>query len=110
MRAKSLKYLVAFLAVMTLVIPAVAKDITKGVTILNETKIAGKILKPGDYNFKISDTKLIIEVNHKVVAEVAGHWTPGDTKWDADEFRSGPDGQVQEIRLMGEKGVFIVGQ
>jgi hypothetical protein len=110
MRAKSLKYLVAFLAVIALVVPAFATGVNKSVTIDNDTKIAGKTLKPGDYQFRITDNKLIIEVNRKVVVEAAGHWTPRDSKWDSDEFISGPDGQVQEIHLMGEKGVFIIGQ
>ncbi len=108
MRTKSLSFLVALLAAVALIVPAFAKDFNKGVTINNETKIAGKDLKPGDYSFKVSDTKLTIEMNHKVVAEVTGHWEARDTKSDADEFISGPDGQVQEIHLMGEKGAFIV--
>jgi hypothetical protein len=108
MRAKSLKSLVAFLAVMALVVPALAKDINRIVTITTETKIAGKTLKTGDYTFKISDNKLTIEVNHKVVAEASGKWEPRDSKWPANSLVTGADGQVQEVRLAGEKGVFIV--
>jgi hypothetical protein len=110
MQAKSIKYLVAFLAVIALIVPAFAKGINKSVTLDGETKIAGKILKPGDYEFRIDDNKLTIEVNRKVIVEVPGRWTPGDIKWDNDEFKTGADGQVQEIHFMGEKGVFIVGQ
>jgi hypothetical protein len=108
MRAKSLKSLVAVLAVMALVVPAFAKDINRIITLSSETKIAGKTLKAGDYTFKVSDNKLTIEVNHKVVAESAGRWEPRDSKWSANSLVTGADGQVQEVRLAGEKGVFIV--
>jgi hypothetical protein len=100
--------MVAFLAVMALVVPAFAKDINKGVTLDDSIKIAGKTIKPGDYNFRVTDNKLTIEMNHKVVAEVAGRWESRDVRSDADEFKTGADGQVVEVHLMGEKGAFIV--
>ena len=102
MFAKSLKYFAAFLVAAALLVPAFAKNINKIITVSSETKIAGKTLKPGDYTFKVSDNKLTIEVNHKVVAEIAGRWEPRDSKWSADSLVTGPDGQVQEVRLGGE--------
>ncbi len=108
MFVKSLKSLFALLVLMALVVPAFAKSINKIITVNDETKIVGKTLKPGDYTFKINDNKLTIEVNHRVVAEAAGRWEPRDSKWDADQLVTGPDSQVQEIRLSGEKGVFII--
>jgi hypothetical protein len=108
MRAKSLRSLVAFLAVMALVVPAFAKDINRIISLPNQTKIAGKTLKAGDYAFKVSDTKLTIEMNNKVVAEAAGHWEPRDKKVASDGFSAGADGQVREVHFSGEKRVFIV--
>jgi hypothetical protein len=108
MRWNSLKNIVALFVVMALAIPAFARDINRIVSLTDETKISGKTLKAGDYTFKVADNKLTIEVNHKVVAEAAGRWEPRDSKWPANAFVTGADGQVQEIRLAGEKGVFIV--
>ena len=108
MRFKSLKYVVALLALMAFAIPSFAKDINRIITLNSETKIAGKTLKTGDYTFKVSGNKLTIEVNHKVVAEASGRWESRDSKWSADSLVSGADGQVQEVRLEGEKGVFII--
>ncbi|HEV3220855.1 MAG TPA: hypothetical protein VGZ48_13880 [Candidatus Acidoferrales bacterium] len=108
MRSKSLRSLVAFLAVMALVVPAFARDINRIVSVPNQTKIAGKTLKAGDYTFKVSDNKVTIELNHKLVAEASGRWEPRDSKWASDSLVVGADGQVREIRFGGEKRVFIV--
>jgi hypothetical protein len=108
MLAKSIKSLLALLAVMMLVAPVFAKGINKIITVNIETKIAGKTLKPGDYTFKIDGDKLTVEVNHKVIAEASGKWEPRDAKWHDDTLVAGADGQVQEVRLSGEKGVFII--
>jgi hypothetical protein len=108
MRAKSLRSLVAFLAVVAFVVPAFAKDINKVMTFPNQTKIAGKTLRGGDYTLKVSDTKLTIEMNSKVVAEATGSWEPRDKKVATDGFLAGADGQVQEVHFSGEKRVFIV--
>jgi hypothetical protein len=108
MRAKSLRSLVSFLAVLALVVPAFAKDINKVISLPDQTKIAGRTLKGGDYTFKVSDTKMTIELNNKVVAEAAGRWEPRDKKVATDGFSTGADGQVLEVHFSGEKRVFIV--
>ncbi len=108
MFTKSLKSLFALLVVMVLLVPAFAKGINKTVTLSDDTKIAGKTLKPGDYTFKVDNNKLTVEVNHKVVAEASGRWEPRESKWEVNSLVTGADGQVQEVRLSGEKGVFVV--
>ncbi len=108
MVAKTLRSLVSFLVVMALVVPAFAKDINKVLALPDQTKIAGKTLKGGDYTFKVTENKVTIEINRKVVAESAGHWEPRDNKSADDGFITGDDGQVQEIHFSGEKRVFIL--
>lgn len=109
MRSKSLKCLVAVLALAALVIPSFAKPLTKMVTLTGPQKIAGKELREGDYKFKVDDNKVVVEFRNKVIAEASGKWEPRDTKWEADSFVSGSDGQVQEIRFAGEKRSFVIG-
>jgi hypothetical protein len=108
MRAKSLKSLIAILAVMALTLPAFAKEINKVITLPNQTKIAGKTLKGGDYTFKVNDTKLTITMNNKVFAEATGRWEPRDKKVAADGYSLGSDGQIQEVYFSGEKRAFVV--
>jgi len=108
MLAKSLKYFMAFLFAAALVVPAFVKEINKIITLSGETKIAGKTLKAGDYTFKVTGDKLTIEVNHKVVAEASGKWEPRDSRWTSDSLVTGTDGQVQEVRIGGEKGTFVL--
>ncbi|HUK29671.1 MAG TPA: hypothetical protein VLV89_01070 [Candidatus Acidoferrum sp.] len=108
MHLKHLRSLAALLMVMALVVPAFARDINKIVEVPDQTKIAGKVLKAGDYTFKVNDNKVTVESKGKVVVEAAGRWEPRDTKCASDSFVTGADGQVREIRFAGEKRVFIV--
>jgi hypothetical protein len=108
MRAKSLKSVVAFLVLLAFIVPAFAKEINRTISLPDQTKIAGKTLKRGDYTFKVSDTKLTIEMNNKVMAEATGRWEPRDKKVATDGFSTGADGQVQEVHFAGEKRVFVV--
>ena len=108
MHSRYLKFVVTVLAVMAFVIPAFAKDINKTISLPDQTKIAGKTLKGGDYSIKVSETKLTIAMNNKVVVEAAGRWEPRDKKVAADGFSTGSDGQISEIHFSGENRVFLV--
>ena len=108
MHSRILKSLVSFVAVMALIFPAFAKDINKVITLPDQTKIAGKTLKGGDYTVKVTENKLTVELNRKVVVEAAGHWEDRANKSSEDGFETGPDGQVNEIHFSGEKRIFIV--
>jgi hypothetical protein len=108
-RMNSLKSLIAVLALGVLVMPAFAKPVSKVITIVDNQKIAGKQLKNDDYTFKVDDTKMVVELRNKVVAEVTGHWEPRDKKYDGNAVLSGADGQIIEIRFSGEKRAFVIG-
>jgi len=96
------------LALSVLVIPAFAKPVVKTITITSSQKIAGKELKSAEYTLRVDDTKLTVELRHKVVAEATGRWEPRDRKNDADTLVAGPDGQILELRFSGEKRVFVI--
>jgi hypothetical protein len=108
MHSKYLRPLVAFFVVMALVIPTFARDLNRIVAVPDQTKIAGKVLKAGDYTFKVNDNKVTVESRGKIVAEATGRWEARDSKWSSDSFVTGADGQVREIRFAGEKRVFVV--
>ena len=109
MRKNGWKSVVAVLALATIVSPAFAKPISRVITMAADQKIAGKQLNHDDYTFVVDDTKLVVELRHKVVAEVAGKWEPRDQKYDGNTVVSGADGQILEVRFSGEKRAFVIG-
>ena len=84
MRKNSWKSVVAVFALAMIVSPAFAKPISRTITMAADQKIAGKKLNHDDYTFVVDDTKLVVELHHKVVAEVTGRWEPRDQKYDGE--------------------------
>jgi hypothetical protein len=109
MRKNSWKSVVAVFALAMIVSPAFAKPISRTITMAADQKIAGKKLNHDDYTFVVDDTKLVVELHHKVVAEVTGRWEPRDQKFDGNTVVSGADGQILEVRFSGEKRAFVIG-
>ncbi len=109
MRKNSWKSVVAVLALAMIVSPAFAKPVSRVITMAADQKIAGKQLNHDDYTFVVDDTKLVVELHRKVVAEVSGRWEPRDRKYDGNTVVSGADGQILEIRFSGEKRAFVIG-
>jgi len=97
---------VAALAVM--ISPVFAGTVQRIITVSGVEKVSGKELKNDDYTFKIDDSKMVVELRHKVVAEATGKWEPRDTKYDTDTVITDADGKIQEIRIGGEKRAFVV--
>jgi hypothetical protein len=108
MRTNRWKSVVAVLALAMMVTPAFAKPVSKTITIGANQKIAGKELKSDDYTFIVDDTKMTVELRHKVIAEVTGRWEPRDKKYSTDAVVSGADGQILELRFGGEKRAFVI--
>jgi hypothetical protein len=103
------KSLIAVLALAVIVMPVFAKPVTKIITLSGSEKFAGKELKSDDYTFKVDDTKVVVELKHKVVGEATGRWEPRDVKNEANTVVTGADGQIIELRFSGEKRVFLIG-
>jgi hypothetical protein len=108
MRMNRWKSVVSVMALAVLVSPVFAKPVVKVFTISNNQKIAGKELKSDEYTFRVDDTRVVVELRHRVVAEATGRWEPRDKKNDNDIFVSGADGQIIELRFAGEKRVFVI--
>jgi hypothetical protein len=116
MRCNATKYrrntwrsLAAVLALAMIVAPAFAKPVTKVITIADHQKISGKQLNNDEYTFRVDDTKLVVTLKNKVVAEATGRWEPRDTKYAGNAVVSDADGQIIELRFDGEKRAFVIG-
>jgi hypothetical protein len=109
MQRNSWKSVAAVLALAIIVSPVFAKPVSRVITMAADQKIAGKQLNHDDYTFIVNDTKLVVELRHKVVAEVTGKWEPRDRKYDGNTVVSGADGQILEVRFSGEKRAFVIG-
>jgi hypothetical protein len=101
--------LAALLALAVIVAPAFAKPVSKVITIAEHQKIAGKQLNNDAYTFRVDDTKLVVTLKNKVVAETTGRWEPRDAKNDGDAVVTDANGQIIELRFSGEKRTFIIG-
>jgi hypothetical protein len=108
-RRSNWKSLAALLALAVIVTPAFAKPITKVITIAEHQKIAGKQLNNDAYTFRVDDTKLVVTLKNKMVAEATGRWEPRDTKNDGNAVVSDANGQIIELRFDGEKRAFVIG-
>jgi len=109
MRANIWKPFIGILALAALVSPAFGKTITKIITIDGKETLAGKELKNDDYTFKVDDSKVVVELRHKVVAEATGHWEDRPAKYESDIVVTADNGQIQELRFGGEKRAFVIG-
>jgi hypothetical protein len=109
MRNSIWKPLIMVLALAMLVTPALADTLTKHITITGTHKIAGVELKDDIYTFKIDDSKVVVELRHKLVAETNGRWEQRDTKYRSNTIVSAEDGHIQELRFAGEKRAFVIG-
>ena len=110
MRNSIWKSLIVVLALAILVMPVLADTMIKHVEMTGTHKIAGKEMKADIYTFKVDDTKVVVELRHKLVGEANGRWEPCDTKHRLTTVVAGDDGSIHELRFAGEKRTFIIGQ
>jgi hypothetical protein len=108
MRRNTMKYFLVVAALAVLVMPAFAKPVQRIITVNGTQKVAGKELKNDDYTFKVDDTKVVVELRHKVIAEANGRWEPRDKKYETDTVVSGEGGSIVELRFAGEKRAFVI--
>lgn len=109
MRKNTWKSLIVGLALTVLVMPVLADTMIKHVEITGTHKIAGKEMKADVYTFKVDDTKVVVELRHKLIGEANGRWEPSDTKHRLTSVVASDDGTIHELRFAGEKRTFIIG-
>ncbi len=105
---KSLVRFVALLAVVTLAIPAMAKPVSKVITIHQPAKVGASQLTAGQYRLLIDGTKVTVQRDKQVVAQVEGRWEQRDTKARNDSVLIGPNSEVKEVRFAGENRVLVL--
>lgn len=109
MRNKISISLIVGLALAILVMPVLADTMIKHVEMTGTHNIAGKEMKADTYTFKVDDTKVVVELRHKVVGEANGRWEASDTKHKLTSVVAAEDGTIHELRFAGEKRTFIIG-
>ena len=108
MQIKSLIRFIALLAVVALAIPAMAKPVTKSISIAEPAKFGSTQVSAGEYRLLIDGTKVTVQHNAKTVAEVEGRWEDRGEKAQRNALLLGPNGEVKEIRFAGEKRVLVL--
>ena len=105
---KSWVRIVALLVVVGLAIPAMAKPVSKSITLGKNARFGSAEVIAGDYTLLIDNTKITIKQGKKVVAEVEGRWEQREEKSRYDSVLIGANGQVKEVRFAGDKRVLVV--
>ncbi|HJY85901.1 MAG TPA: hypothetical protein VKE24_03600 [Candidatus Acidoferrales bacterium] len=110
MRIKSLARFLAMLAVISLAVPALAKPISKSMSISQPAKLGNTQLKVGEYKLLIDGNKVTVQRDTEVVAQVEGRWDQRPQKARYNTVVLGPDGAVQEVRFAGDNRVLLISQ
>ncbi len=108
MRIKSLVRFVALLAVVALAVPVLAKPVSKTFNISQPAKLGASRLTAGEYRLLIDGTKVTIQKDSKLVAEVAGHWEQREEKARSNSVLLGSNGELKEVRFAGESRVLVL--
>lgn len=108
MQGKSLLRLVALLVVVALAVPALAKPISRSISLTQRARFAGTTLDAGSYQLLIDGTSVTIKKGRQVVAQVEGQWEQLAKSPDYTSILLGDNGEVKEIRFRGEKRYLVI--
>jgi hypothetical protein len=99
---------VALLAVIALVLPAVAKPTTRNITFNSPAKIGSTLLEVGEYKLVVDGEQVTVRKGREVVAEARGRWEERDSKFHRNTLVVDANKQVREIRFAGKSQVLIL--
>ena len=108
MQGKSLLRIVALLVVVALAVPALAKPVSKSISLPQKVRIGGTALDAGSYQLLIDGTSVTIKKGRQVVAQVEGQWEQMAKAPDYTSVLLGDNGEVKEIRFRGEKRYLVI--
>ena len=77
------------------------------VTIFDDSSIAGKQLKPGDYKVEVKDNTVVLK-HDKDVTEVPGSLQTGEKKYPTTTVRYNDRREVQEICIGGTNKKIVI--
>lgn len=110
MKKNSILRSAALLAAIALVVPAFAKPISKIMNLTQAARFGKTELKTGEYRLLIDGTKVTVQKGRNQLAEADGRWEERAEKSDYNSILIGSDGQVKEVRFLGEKRVFVLSE
>jgi hypothetical protein len=77
------------------------------VTVFDDSSIAGKQLKPGDYKVEVKESTIVLKHN-KDVTEVPGSLQTGERKYPSTTIRYNDRREVQEICIGGTNKKIVI--
>jgi hypothetical protein len=108
MKFNSVVRIVALLVVVALAVPALAKPVSRSISLPVQAKIGGTVLDSGTYQFIVDGTTVTVKKGKQVLAQVQGEWERRDRRQDYTSVLLGTNGELQEIRFQGEKKVLVI--
>lgn len=100
----------ALLAAFALAVPAFAKPISKIIQLTQTAKIGKTELQTGEYRLLIDGNKVTVQKGRNQLAEAEGRWEERADKSAYNSVLIGADGQLKELRFLGEKRVFVLSE
>ena len=97
----------ALVAALACTMPLLAKPISKTFNIVQSAKIGKADLRAGEYRLLIDGNKATVQKGKQVLAESEGRWEDRGKKSVSDSLLIGDDGQVKEVRFLGQTRVFV---
>jgi hypothetical protein len=110
MKTNSFFRSLALLAAIALAVPVFAKPITKTINIAQAAKVGRADLQAGEYRLLIDGNKVTVQKGKQMVAESEGRWEDRQSKSAYDSVLLGENGQVKEVRFVGENRVFVLNE
>ena len=107
MKPNSILRSLALGAALACTVPLLAKPVNKTINITQTAKIGKADLKAGEYRLRIDGNKATVEKGRQVLAESEGRWEDRSTKSANDSVLIGENGQVKEVRFVGQARVFV---
>ena len=86
----------------------VASAASYNVTLYQNSNVAGKALKPGDYKLQLKDNTAVLKHNKQLI-EVPAHTESAGSKFNSTMVRYGKDGEIQEILVGGTTTKIVFG-
>src|SRR3989442_6484988 len=87
---------------------AMAKLVRKLIKMPQPAKLGASQLTAGEYRLLIDGTKVTIQKDNKLVAEVAAHWEQRGEKGRYNSVLLGANGELKEVRFAGENRVLVL--
>ena len=107
MKSNSFYRIAVLLVALAMVVPTFAKPFTTTINISQAAKLGHASLEAGEYRLSIDGNKATVQKGKNTVAEGEGRWEERDSKSQYTSILLGQDGQVREVRLAGQKRVFV---